>query len=51
MIPSGKWLARDLITYMVGLWGEDTQELVERYRISQGTDLDNSSVKLPKKVL
>ena len=52
MIPSGKVLARDLVRYMVGLQDRGgEQELVERYRISQGADPNDETIKLPRKII
>jgi DNA sulfur modification protein DndB len=50
MIPAGKTLARRLIRYMMG-FSEETADLLGQYRIAQGVEPDNTSVKLPGKVV
>jgi DNA sulfur modification protein DndB len=50
MIPAGKGLARKLLRFMLGL-RENDAKLLREYRISQGVDPGNKSVKLPSKVV
>ena len=50
MIPAGKMLARRLIRYMIGFL-EQTADLLHQYRIARGVETDNTSVKLPGKVV
>ncbi len=50
MIPAGKALARKLLRYMLG-FKEDEAKLRREYRISQGKDPDDDTVKLPSKVV
>jgi DNA sulfur modification protein DndB len=49
IIPSGKVLGRELIRYMVGL-PVNEPALISNYRISQGVEEDDTSVKLPAKI-
>lgn len=50
MIPAGKALARKLLRYMLGL-KEDEAKLRKEFRISQGKDPNDNSLKLPSKVV
>jgi DNA sulfur modification protein DndB len=49
ILPSGKVLCRELIRYMVGL-PVDEDNLLAKYRISQGVEENDKSVKLPAQV-
>lgn len=50
MIPAGKSLARELLTYMLGRYDGDQVELLERYRKALGAAPDDRHISLPRKL-